>query len=83
MRIIENGNFTPVFRIFLWLTGIVIVVASCKLLSDIIMFIGVVVGMLITATGTYAERANLLRLKPFGTNWKKVRKTYEKKDDDA
>ncbi len=46
------------------------------------MFIGVVVGMIVLATGTYAERANVLHLKPFDNSYKKVCKSYEVKDDD-
>ncbi len=46
------------------------------------MFAGAVVGMLILATGTYAERANMLHLKPFDNSYKKARKSYEEKDDE-
>ncbi|WP_213305360.1 hypothetical protein [Paraburkholderia sacchari] len=82
MKIIENGNFAPWFRMALWATGIAIVAASYQLLSGMPMFIGVIVGMVVLATGTYAERANLLHLKPFDNSYKKARKSYEVKDDE-
>ncbi|OTP77204.1 hypothetical protein PAMC26577_09560 [Caballeronia sordidicola] len=45
------------------------------------MFIGVVIGMLVLATGTYAERANLLHLKPFDKSYKNARESYKIADD--
>jgi hypothetical protein len=62
MKIIKDENFSPWFRAFLWATGIAIAAASYELLSDLPMFFVGVVGMIVLATGTYAERANLLRL---------------------
>ena len=82
MKIIKDGSFAGWFRIFLWATGIAIVVVSYELLSDLPMFLGVVVGMVVLATGTYAERANLLHLKPFDNSYKKARDSYKVKDDD-
>ncbi|MBC8746224.1 hypothetical protein OKW43_000698 [Paraburkholderia sp. WC7.3g] len=81
MKIIENGNFSSWFRILLWAAGITISVASYRLLSGMSMFVGVTVGMIVLATGTYAERANLLRLKPFDNSYKKARDSYKTKDD--
>jgi hypothetical protein len=71
MKIISNGNFTPWFRILLWATGIAIATASYFLLFGIVKFAGVVVGMIVLAIGTYAERANMLHLKPFDDSFKK------------
>jgi hypothetical protein len=82
MKIISNGNFTAWFRILLWAVGIAIAVSSYFLLTGLVMFIGVVIGMLVLATGTYAERANLLHLKPFDNSYKKARESYKVKDDD-
>jgi hypothetical protein len=82
MKIISNGNFTAWFRILLWAVGIVIAVSSYFFLTGLVMFIGVVIGMLVLATGTYAERANLLHLKPFDNSYKKARESYEVKDKD-
>jgi hypothetical protein len=80
MKIISDGNFAPWFRIGLWATGIAIAVASYYLLSGLVMFFGVVFGMIVLATGTYAERANILHLKPFDNSYKKARKSYEVED---
>jgi hypothetical protein len=82
MKIIRNGNFAPWFRILLWAMGIAIAAGSYFLLSGLTMFVGVVVGMLVLATGTYAERANMLHLKPFDNSYKKARKSYEVKDEE-
>lgn len=82
MKIISNGNFAPWFRILLWATGIAIAVASYFLLSGRAKFVGVVIGMIVLATGTYAERANMLHLKPFDNSYKKARKSYETKADE-
>ncbi|MDR8727441.1 hypothetical protein FEQ05_01564 [Burkholderia pseudomultivorans] len=46
------------------------------------MFLGVVFGMVVIAVGTYAERANILHLKPFDNSYRKARKSYEVEDDD-
>jgi hypothetical protein len=82
MKIISNGNFAPWFRILLWAAGIAIAAASYYLLSGTEKFVGVVIGMIVLATGTYAERANMLHLKPFDNNYKKARKSYETKSDE-
>jgi hypothetical protein len=73
MKFVKDGNFSPWFRFVLWATGIGITVASYNLLSGMQMFIGVVVEMVVLATGTYAEKANLLHLKAIGNSYKKVR----------
>ncbi|MBC8725504.1 hypothetical protein F6X37_29215 [Paraburkholderia sp. 31.1] len=83
MKIISNGNFAPWFRILLWATGIAIAATSYFLLSGIEKFVGVVIGMVVLATGTYAERANMLHLKPFDDSYKKARESYEKDDDES
>ncbi|MBB5457804.1 hypothetical protein [Paraburkholderia sp. Cpub6] len=83
MKIISNGNCAPWFRILLWATGIAIAAASYFLLSGIEKFVGVVIGMIVLATGTYAERANMLHLKPFDDSYKKARKSYERDDDES
>ncbi|WP_250473636.1 hypothetical protein [Caballeronia sp. GAFFF1] len=82
MMFIRDGNFAPWFRILLWAAGIAVAAGSYFLLSGLAMFAGAVVGMLILATGTYAERANMLHLKPFDNSYKKARKSYEEKDDE-
>jgi hypothetical protein len=82
MKTIANGNFAPWFRILLWGAGIAIAAGSYLILNGMAMFIGVVIGMLVLAMGTYAERANMLHLKPFDNSYKKARKTYETKDED-
>lgn len=81
MKILSNGNFTAWFRILLWAAGIAIAVGSYFLLIGLTIFIGVVIGMLVLATGTYAERANLLHLKPFDNRYKKARESYRVEDD--
>ena len=81
MKIISNGNFAPWFRILLWATGIAIAVASYFLLSGRAKFVGVVIGMIVLATGTYAERANMLHLKPLDDSYQKARASYEKDND--
>jgi hypothetical protein len=82
MKSINDGNFAPWFRILLWGTGIAIAGGSYFLLTGTVMFVGVVIGMLVLATGTYAERANTLHLKPFDNSYEKARKTYETKIED-
>ncbi|MGU7785352.1 hypothetical protein [Burkholderia sp. PU8-34] len=82
MKIINDWNFAPWFRFGLWAGGIAIVAASYYLLSGLFMFFGVVVGMIVLATGTYAERANILHLKPFDNSYKKARDSYKTKDDE-
>ncbi|MGU7768978.1 hypothetical protein ACV229_02175 [Burkholderia sp. MR1-5-21] len=82
MKIINDGNFAPWFRVGLWAAGIAIAASSYYLLSGLLMFFGVVVGMIVLATGTYAERANILHLKPFDDGYKKARGSYKTKDDD-
>jgi hypothetical protein len=81
MKIIGNGNFTAWFRVLLWASGIAIAVSSYFILTGLFMFAGVMVGMLVLATGTYAEQANLLNLKPFGSGYKKVRESYKVEDN--
>ena len=49
---------------------------SYELLPDIPMLIGVVVGMVTLAVGTYAERANLVGLRPFDNSRRKAIKGY-------
>ncbi|SAL41157.1 hypothetical protein AWB64_04377 [Caballeronia sordidicola] len=82
MKIISNGNFTAWFRILLWAVGIVIAASSYFFFTGLVMFIGVVIGMLVLATGTYAERASLLHIKPFDNSYEKARRSYEAKDSD-
>ncbi|WP_129515588.1 hypothetical protein [Burkholderia stabilis] len=82
MKIIKDGNFAPWFRVGLWAAGIAIAAASYYLLSGLIMFLGVVVGMIVLATGTYAERANILHLKPFDDSYKKARESYKSKGEE-
>ncbi|TGN99400.1 hypothetical protein [Burkholderia sp. USMB20] len=77
MKIINDGNFAPWFRVGLWAAGIAIAATAYYLLSGLLMFFGVVVGMIVLATGTYAERANILHLKPFDNSYKKARDSYK------
>jgi hypothetical protein len=84
MKIISNGNFSPWLRIALWASGIAIVALSYQFLPGMLMFFGIVLGMVILALGTYSERASLLNIKPFDSNsYKKVRDSYKVKDDEA
>ncbi|WP_174980586.1 hypothetical protein [Burkholderia lata] len=82
MKIIDNGNFAPWFRIVLLATGIAVAAGSYFFLSGLNMFFGVVVGMIVIVTGTYAERSNLLHLKPFGNSYRKAHDSYKTKDGD-
>lgn len=81
MKTLSNGKLTARFRILLWAVGIAIAVSSYFLLSGLVMLTGVVIGMLVLATGKYAERANLLHLKPFDNSYKKARESYKIADD--
>ncbi|WP_162631683.1 hypothetical protein [Burkholderia sp. JP2-270] len=82
MKIINDGNFAPWFRVGLWVVGIAIAAASYYFISGLFMFFGVVVGMIVLATGTYAERANILHLKPFNESYKKARESYRPNECD-
>ena len=82
MKIISNGNFTAWFRILLWAAGIAIAASSYFILTGLTMFIGVVIGMLVLATGTYAERANLLHSTPFDNSYKNAHESYKIADDE-
>ncbi|WP_155774310.1 hypothetical protein [Burkholderia pseudomultivorans] len=82
MKIIHNENFSPWFRIVLWGGGVAIAAGSYFFMSGLVMFLGVVFGMVVIAVGTYAERANILHLKPFDNSYRKARKSYEVEDDD-
>lgn len=62
MRVISDGNFSPWFRWVMWASGIVVGIVSYRFLPWRAMFFGVVIGMVITAIGTYSERANLLNI---------------------
>jgi hypothetical protein len=46
-------------------------------LTGLFMFVGAVIGMLVLATGAYAEKANMLHLKPFDNSYKKARESYK------
>lgn len=77
MNIISKGNFSPWFRLVIWASGIVVVASSYRFLPGRSMFIGIVIGMVVMAIGTYSERASLLNIKPFDNSYKKARDSYK------
>jgi hypothetical protein len=83
IRLIEDGNFAPWLRTSVLIVGLLIMFVAYKYVPPA-PFGGflLLLGLGIAAVGGYASRAHLLHIKPFGTNWKKVRKTYEAKDNE-
>jgi len=83
IKIIEDGNFARWFRVSLAAIGLGMMYCAVKLPGPPI-WSGIVLlaGLGIAAVGGYASQAHMLKIKPFGNNWKKVRRSYEVKGDE-
>lgn len=81
--LIEDGNFARWVRTSLLVGGILIMLVAYKFVPPapyggfLLLF-----GLGVAAVGGYASRAHLLKIKPFGNNYRRVRKSYEVKDDE-
>ena len=84
IKIIKDGNFTRWFRLFLIVFGISAMYFAVDMMRPSV-WSGIALwgGLCIAAIGGYASQAHMLKIKPFGNNWRKIRKTYEKEDGDA
>ncbi|WP_081085073.1 hypothetical protein [Burkholderia territorii] len=80
LKIIEDGNLSEWFRVFLIAVGIafVAIAVGCDInptISKVLLLSGFAVALV----GGVASRAKLLNIKPFGQSaWRKAKKTYEK-----
>jgi hypothetical protein len=84
MKFIENGNFSrPVRDVFI-VIGIGLIWGSAYVFgSDVrnsILWICVSVGTVLAGVGGWSSFANRVGVKPFGNNWRSIRKTYDKND---
>jgi hypothetical protein len=82
IQLIEDGNFKRWVRTSLLVVGLLVMFIAIKYVPPA-PFGGVLllVGLAIAAAGGYASRAHLVGIKPFGVNYKKIRKSYETKED--
>jgi hypothetical protein len=83
IRFIEDGNFKGWVRTAFLLGGLSVMFVAVTFVPPA-PFGGVLLllGFGLAAVGGISSRAHMLHIKPFPENWKKVRKTYETKDDD-
>lgn len=84
IKLIEEGNIKRWVREGLLVVGLLIMFIAYKYVPPA-PFGGflLLMGLGVAAVGGYAARAAIFGIKPFGSNWKKIRKTYEKNDDAA
>jgi hypothetical protein len=83
IRLIEDGNFKRWVRTSLLVFGIFVMFIAIKYVPPA-PFGGALflIGLAVAAVGGYASRAHLVGIKPFGIDYKKIRKSYETKDGD-
>lgn len=83
IQLIEDGNFKRWVRTTLLVFGLFVMFIAIRYVPPA-PFGGVLflVGLAIAAVGGYASRAHFVGIKPFGINYKKIRKSYETKDDE-
>ncbi len=84
IRIIQEGNFAGWVRTLLVFAGVLVMVFAYKCVPPapfggfLFLF-----GFVVAAIGGFSSRASQLNIRPFGNNWRKVRKTYEKERNDT
>jgi len=87
MKILDDGNLSKPVRDICIALGIFLIWGSAYLfnsdVSNPMLWICVSLGTLVGGLGGTCSLMSRAGVKPFGTNWKNIRKTYEKKDDDA
>jgi hypothetical protein len=87
MKIFDNGNLSKPVRDICIAIGIALIWGGAYLfdgdVSNPTLWICVSLGTVVGGLGGACSLANRAGVKPFGTNWKKIRETYEKKDDDV
>jgi len=87
MKILENGNLSKPACDICIMIGIGLIWGGAYLFNDdtsnLTLWLCVSLGAVLASMGGWCSFANRVGIKPFGTNWKKIRKTYEKKDGDA
>lgn len=83
MKIIEDGNLTDWMCTALIVAGIGISYLAFKFgpPSYFSVFFALL-GFAIMAIGGLCSRARFLKIRPFGSGYKKARKSYEEKNDD-
>jgi hypothetical protein len=83
MKLIEDGNFKGCMRTAFFLGGLFSMFVAVKFVPPA-PFGGalLLLGFGLAAIGGISSRAHMLYIKPFPENWRKVRKTYELKDDE-
>lgn len=74
-------DFSPLFRVVMWASGIAVAGFSYRLLPGMWVFSGVVMGMTILVIGVYSEMASLLKMKSFDNRYKKVHESYKTRVD--
>lgn len=87
MKILKDGNLSrPICDICI-VFGIGLIWGGAYLfnndLSNRMLWLCVSLGAVLASTGGWCSFANRVGIKPFGTDWKNIRKIYERKDDDA
>jgi len=80
IRLIEDGNFSQWFRTILLIAGLLLTTITYVYIPAA-PFGGflLILGFGIAAVGGLSSGAHLLKIRPFGNNNTKARRTYEKK----
>ncbi|MGU3777820.1 hypothetical protein [Burkholderia metallica] len=82
MKIIVNGNFSRPVSAVMVLIGVAIMFGFLKYgPPSIVSVLIVCFGFGLAIVGGMTSQARLLKIKPFDNSYKRVRKSYEVKDD--
>lgn len=84
IKMIEDGNFPRWVRFSLIVIGVLAMYVAVKFIPPSI-FGGIVLlaGFGVALIGGFTSRAAMLKIKPFDNSYKKARKSYEVKNDEA
>ena len=85
MKIIRDGNFVRWFRVCILFCGIFLgyLGLALEFMPQGVRLILILIGIVFAAIGGYASQAHTLKLKPFDTNNRRARKSYEKEKDES
>ena len=85
MKLIEDGNIIRWLRATLFVVGLTVFGGSLAIdwLPRWARIVGFVLGFGMMALGGFTSRAHMLHIKPFDNSYKKARKSYETKADEA